>query len=262
MESQDLSKILIKDTPYYNRYYDYANILKRKNITTVGQILDASFLELTKHCQSKTLAELKGLIAMLRYKYSNEPLCYDILLDEEIDIKRISCYCYPYPSLPIKFEKQSNNNFNENNGYSDTSISEINLMEFFGCPKKVVGSYIYHFLEDFKDEETRKKENLPDNPKVIDFIKYLREKIIWRRYGVYGEALYLSLHSFLDTYVEAYENNKKTNYNESNMETIALLRKQLDDLMKTKENLDSQINELEQKIKILSDEQLKGSIKK
>ena len=89
MEKQDLSKLLIKDSEYYNPNSTYVNMLKRNNIETINQLLTDNFWNIYwKKCQGDTRLQLTGLISMLKYKYLGETLLLDEFLDKYIDLDR------------------------------------------------------------------------------------------------------------------------------------------------------------------------------
>ena len=55
MEKQDLSKLLIKESEYYNPHSTYLNMLKRNHIVTINQLLTDNFWNIYwKKCQGDT----------------------------------------------------------------------------------------------------------------------------------------------------------------------------------------------------------------
>ena len=86
MQKKDYENILIKKTGFYIADYPYASILKKYNITTVGQILDKELMTsvIGKVINLETQRELMGLIKLIEYKYLGKSLPNDNILSKKI----------------------------------------------------------------------------------------------------------------------------------------------------------------------------------
>ncbi len=253
MEKQDLSKILIKDSEYYNPNCSYVGMLKKNNITTIDQILDDSFLKLK--CKGDSWIQLNGLISMLKYKYLGEPLSNDVLLDKEIDLESLKMGFFGNNNLiPLldeelrkKHRQEQVEVFQKFEPMLPISLADIrvNFSRLLGCPYNVscaIVSKLYFTANNHRDR-------FPEKPKLIDFLKYILTTGKFER-----------VYPFINTYIEVYEKNQSLE--SSDMEAIKLLKEQLGYLIKTREELDFQITNLQQQIKILKNSENKGGIKR
>ena len=59
MEKIDLSKMLISDSEFYNKYSSSAKFFAKYNITTLEQLLDSELLENKKSLHKSTQTEIK-----------------------------------------------------------------------------------------------------------------------------------------------------------------------------------------------------------
>ena len=259
MEKQDLSKYLIKNSEYYNSSSAYAGMLKRHNIITVDQILDDSFLNL--RCKYRTSRELSALIAMLRYRYLDEPLCTDILLDKEIDLEFMKLFLRQCgTSVPLLDEEGRKKNIQEQRKNFAEYLNNINkdpeyysyfansvpladkmvcLIELLGCSVSMAldinrrfVSYVHIFGSRTQPPDFYQ---LPEKPKLIDLFKWILTKKDFEK-----------VHPYVNTYIEVYE--KKQNPQNNDSETMEYLRLQLSFLEEERIRLDAQIAFLTERI--------------
>lgn len=89
MEQIDLNQIKLEDTGIFRReYHSFCSAFSKNKITTVGQVLDDNLMsEIIQRCKTQTRKELKGFIALLKYKYLEIPLSNNDILEQ--------CYFYP-----------------------------------------------------------------------------------------------------------------------------------------------------------------------
>lgn len=241
MEKQDLSKYLIKDSEYYNSNSAYVGMLKRNNILTVDQILDDSFLNL--RCKCQTSRELSALIAMLRYRYLDAPLCTDILLDKEIDLEFIKLFpgwsgnCVPLldeeeRKKKVQMQREYFAQYGEQLAPSADML--IPLSGLLGCSHRMSTAIMEQFTR-FVRHLGPSSYKLPENPKLIDFFQWILTKDEFEK-----------VYPYINTYIEVYEKNQNLENNDS--ETMEFLRLQLSFLEEERTRLDTQIAFLTEQI--------------
>ena len=174
----NLNKLLLIDSEYYNPNCNYVNFLKKYNIKTIEQILDDNFNEISKYCNINTKTQLYGLISMLRYRFYNEPLYCEYLLDKEIDFNSMRHSLYLGLSIPLE----------ENLSFSP--------VKYLGCPNNISELIINELLN--KDIRFL----LRDDPKLINYLKLILEKEVYKQ-----------IYPVINTYIEIYENNKNKRLN-------------------------------------------------
>ena len=84
MERNELEKITLQDTGLYNSNYSFSNVLRKNNITTVGQLFDDKLMnELFINCHRATRIQLRGFVSLLKYKYLNIPMVNNYVLEDD-----------------------------------------------------------------------------------------------------------------------------------------------------------------------------------
>ena len=228
MEKQDLSKLLIKDSEYYDSNCAYNGVLKKKGITTIDQLLnDDVVASIMSQCQRNTRLQLLGFISMLKYKYANEPLCNEALLDKE-----------------IMFISDMSNALVLRNG---TQRINVDIMNLLGCPRGTSHIILGEFYRIKNNPQLCKVAFPNDNFKLIDFLKWIL---------TIDKTYFKKVHPFINTYIEAHE---KINVEDMNDELVNSLKFELQNLLQKKEKLDLQI---QNKKKTLSEIELNGGFKK
>ena len=237
MEEQDLNKILLKDSEYYDPKAIYVQALKRHNITTVQQLFDID-VNVSQH--RGTRKQLRAFILMLKHKYLGEPLLYDAFLDDTVKFYSVF--------FIVGTDKYL---------YADNC---------FGCNS----SHIIDVIEAFAKEHS-KNLGEPFEIKLIDFFRWIinnSKEIITRHQS-------RQIIEYAKTYVEEYEKQHQLTTEEyekqhqltaEEYETIQFLRGQLDTLVRIREDLDLQIKNIEEniarQIEALSSKETKGGIKR
>lgn len=226
MEKPNLSKILIKDSEYYDSNASYAQFLKRHNIVTVEELLNGTLEGNTFNgfkMNGVTFSGLSVFIKLLKHKYLEEPLLSDVYLDKSIDLENTVLFSGPGGVILIS----------ENGQYDKTNIRQ------FICGDS--GNYHFNRFIHKKNFMRLRHEhaNLPsEDVKLIDFFKWIVEENIY------------DLIPFAKTYIEVYEINKGL-VSEDAL-TINKLKEQLTSLIEQKASLDSQIIKMQQKIESMS----------
>ena len=99
MEQIDLNQIKLEDTGIFkNENHSFCSAFSKNKITTVGQVLDDNLMsEIIQRCKTQTRKELKGFIALLKYKYLEIPLSNNDILEQ--------CYFYPVDFASLGLNK-------------------------------------------------------------------------------------------------------------------------------------------------------------
>ena len=199
MNNDNLENLLIKDSEFYISKSSYLPTLKRNNIITVKDLLI--------------------FINMLEYKYLNIQLENLNILNKEIDLNWIKNSSMFTQTLPLIDEEKLTKD-----KLPDITISPT---ELFGCNQYISDEIMKEFVIVIK------KGKITDNPKVIDFIK-------WVKNVEYSNKID-KVHPYAKAYIEAYE---KTNEYKKN-----LLKEKLNNLLQKREKLDKEISTLQEEIK-------------
>lgn len=234
MEKENLKKNLnelqIKDFEFYTgARAPYYNLLKKHNITTIGQLLNDDLMKpLILRCGEETRNNLNILIAMAKYEYLNIPLPGEALLDKKliIDEKSFRLYVEVEDKLKKRFATEKFIPMFRNS-------AEILEKDFF------VETGIYD-----------------KNTKLIDYFKWLSitDNIF--------KPKTLIVSRIVSIYIESYEKNKNMNNINNDVDTIESLRSLLANIIDVRDNLNNQISELQEKINLLSQTENKGGIKR
>lgn len=84
MERNELEKITLQDTGLYNSNYSFSSVLRKNNITTVGQLFNDKLMnELFINCHRSTRIQLRGFVSLLKYKYLNIPMVNNYVLEAD-----------------------------------------------------------------------------------------------------------------------------------------------------------------------------------
>lgn len=235
MEKQDLSKVLIKDSEFYDSSAAYAAFLKRHNIITVEELLNGTFTRTTFNgfkMKGVTCSGLTTFIGLLKHKYFDTPLLADVYLDRSIDLERT-----------VLESEHGRVIFTPVNGQPD----ETNIRFMCG----VSGYFAFNRFIRKKNLQKfhREHNNLPiEDVSLIDFFKWIIE-----------ENRFNYLIPFAKAYIESYEKNIAL-VNED-AQTIGILKEQLTKLAEEKASIDAQIKDIQQKIDELSKKDSKGGMK-
>lgn len=217
MNNDNLENLLIKDSEFYISKSSYLPTLKRNNIITVKNLLNFDISKLRLRYDNKI--QLAIFINMLEYKYLNIQLENLNILNKEIDLNCIKNSSIFTRTLPLideeKFTKDK---------LPDSTISPT---ELFGCNQYISDEIMKEFVMNIK------KGKITDNPKVIDFIR-------WVRNVEYSNKID-KVHPYAKAYIESYE---KTNEYKKN-----LLKEKLNNLLQKRKKLDKEISTLQEEIK-------------
>lgn len=213
MNNDNLENLLIKDSEFYISKSSYLPTLKRNNIITVKDLLNFDISKLRLRYDNKI--QLAIFINMLEYKYLNIQLENLNILNKEIDLNWIKNSSMFTQTLPLIDEEKLTKD-----KLPDITISPT---ELFGCNQYISDEIVIVI----------KKGKITDNPKVIDFIK-------WVRNVEYSNKID-KVHPYAKAYIEAYE---KTNEYKKN-----LLKEKLNNLLQKREKLDKEISTLQEEIK-------------
>ena len=226
---EDLNKILITDSEFYNPESTYTDLFKKYNITTISQLLDDNFLEkYDKKCQANTRIQLRGLISMLKHKYFNTPLYFDDLLEEKIDIDKCN-----RDKICLKCKDTNKENL------------RISINYLLGCSSRIGAVIINDFCYIINKQLIQKNK---DNIQLIDFLKWIL---------TVDTPHCQRTHQYAQAYIDSYEQSKKIDSSNIDLETINNLNDQLKSLIEKKAKLDNKISKIKQQIALLS----KGSKK-
>lgn len=217
MNNDNLENLLIKDSEFYISKSSYLPTLKRNNIITVKNLLNFDISKLRLRYDNKI--QLAIFINMLEYKYLNIQLENLNILNKEIDLNCIKNSSMFTQTLPLIDEEKLTKD-----KLPDITISPT---ELFGCNQYISDEIMKEFVIVIK------KGKITDNPKVIDFIK-------WVRNVEYSNKID-KVHPYAKAYIEAYE---KTNEYKKN-----LLKEKLNNLLQKREKLDKEISTLQEEIK-------------
>jgi|GEM_PF-2123044 hypothetical protein len=217
MNNDNLENLLIKDSEFYISKSSYLPTLKRNNIITVKDLLNFDISKLRLRYDNKI--QLAIFINMLEYKYLNIQLENLNILNKEIDLNWIKNSSMFTQTLPLIDEEKLTKD-----KLPDITISPT---ELFGCNQYISDEIMKEFVIVIK------KGKITDNPKVIDFIK-------WVRNVEYSNKID-KVHPYAKAYIEAYE---KTNEYKKN-----LLKEKLNNLLQKREKLDKEISTLQEEIK-------------
>ena len=217
MNNDNLENLLIKDSEFYISKSSYLPTLKRNNIITVKDLLNFDISKLRLRYDNKI--QLAIFINMLEYKYLNIQLENLNILNKEIDLNWIKNSSMFTQTLPLIDEEKLTKD-----KLPDITISPT---ELFGCNQYISDEIMKEFVIVIK------KGKITDNPKVIDFIK-------WVRNVEYSNKID-KVHPYAKAYIEAYE---KTNEYKKN-----LLKEKLNNLLQKRKKLDKEISTLQEEIK-------------
>lgn len=217
MNNDNLENLLIKDSEFYISKSSYLPTLKRNNIITVKDLLNFDISKLRLRYDTKI--QLAIFINMLEYKYLNIQLENLNILNKEIDLNWIKNSSIFTRTLPLIDEEKFTKDKLPDNTISPT--------ELFGCNQYISDEIMKEFVMNIK------KGKITDNPKVIDFIR-------WVRNVEYSNKID-KVHPYAKTYIESYE---KTNEYKKN-----LLKEKLNNLLQKREKLDKEISTIQEEIK-------------
>lgn len=225
MEKLDLGQIELKNSGLYNSNYAFSQAFKKHNITLVSQVLDEDLMnEVMLHCQSNTRKSLMGFISLVKYKFFKIPIVHSVSLDK---------LC-------------SNHWLNElySMGFCTNDIERIN-----------------RYLEIYKSNIQIDINNLKKF-KLIEVLKGVLPFCSDRL----GLIIKINLENYEQNKIANQETKTETstevsrNINSQNSDVIKLLKAQVTNLISMRNNIDTQIENLQQKIEELTDS--KGGIKK
>lgn len=241
MEKTDLNQIKLEDTGIFEKYKNnFSSILKNNDITTVGQVLDDNLMhEIMKKCKTKTRIELRGFIALLKYKYLEIPLSNKDILEQR-----------PEKDMSPRY----NYNINEPEYFYPIDFSELGLHKSYKLALKY-------------EVRNLKKEKI-ENKQLIEFIK---EIINSEKYCGAPEFI-----EILRLHVESYDKSKQLTQPTINQETqtenkntpqlehdiLVILKDQLVKLVGVRDSLDAQIEDIQQKIDALTNSKTEGGVSK
>lgn len=226
MTMKYLNTVLFSNTEFYNKYAIYMQMLKKHNITTVGQLVDDNIMApIIVHAHHSTKIQLQVLISLLKYVYLNEPL--DIM--ETLNKKLYITSYQSYGVYQIYF-------------YLDEQhIDDFRLYNFVGVKHYDIDDLLFLLGTDFELKDLIVNSDF----KVIDLLEWIVNN--------YSEAV-TKYKATIDTYIKFYKNNKKMKLDVAD-ESIESLRNNITKLVKQKDDIDIQIvamqRQLDAKIKTL-----------
>ena len=198
----------------------------------------AKRIDVIKYANNNKIGlEEAGRIA--RYKYFDEPL-QTSSLDKELDLEWLkNMYGNEFHVPIINLELRKAHEL-EREKYAMMGIDfierpddTISVIGLFGCHKSKSKLIMKKFLHDIKTIPNI----LPERPRLIDFLKWI---LTVDHYGI------KPLHPYANAYIESYE---KQQFIEDE-EEIVNLRNQLEDLLKVRDQLSEQIEDLKRLINL------------
>ena len=253
MKTQDLSKILIKDTKYYWCTNNYNYTLKKFHIDTVEKILNKEIMEpvFASIYKMDAKMELNGLIRLLEYEYLGKPLNNEELLERRI-------VDFTYHDRGIVFyldnkEKAEGDRFTSDGLFKDIIIG-----------MSYPGNTISWTILD--DEELQKKIRVT-KPTVVELLKMVLRN---ERFacGIKSKGVKVTKH-IIEANIESYE-NKNTKSSKKTRKSIdvsigtpavSILQKDLTRLIKMSEELTAEIDVVGKQIKVLEKQEKKRSVR-
>ena len=256
MEKQDLSKILISETEFYNKNTSSAKFFEKYGITTVAQLLDSNVLEGKRHVQGTTIGQVQLLINVLKCKYLGEPLQLPSQVDEIIDYDYMKSQSY---TRAIYLEETEE----ERQKYLKKFCKTPYALEKYGNEKFKIAQLFSYINCTGQDYEYVVKAVLigvhhgliPKGTKLIDV---LRNYASYSTYAVNKKVI-----TFFDLYVKEYDKQKGIVEEVENApedgstisdETMNYLRIKLSILMNQRNQLDEEIANVKEELEQLEKE--------
>ena len=157
MEKIDLSKELIENSEYYDPRGSYVATLKKNNVKTINQLMDDEFVKtLKKKWRPTTIMPLRGLISMLKYKYQDEPLYYDVYLDKKLDIDKST-----RDRIYLKTDEKEDR--------------IIHVQRMLGCSQEIGEMVTKEFCDFINNKRTYAVNFSKEKVRLIDFISWITE---------------------------------------------------------------------------------------
>ena len=233
MEQIDLNQIKLEDTGIFEKTgITFYSTFKKYNITTVGQVLDDSLMyEIMQVCKMRTRMELKGFIALLKYKYLGIFLPNNEILEQNA--------------------RKSEND--------DTYYYPGDVYSFGLCKQ---------YTRELWNETAKLKKEQIENKQLVDFLKEIyNERKLWGN-NSYTEILRLHIESYekskqltQPTSIKEAQPEDKTPLQQE-YDILVILKDQLVKLVGVRDSLDAQIEDLQQKIDALTNSKTEGGVSK
>lgn len=253
---EDLSKILITDTEFYNKNTSSAKFFEKYGITTVAQLIDPNLFLGKKNVQRSTVSQVNLIINVLKHKYLGEPLLLPPTLDEIID------YDYMRGSsldaIYLQETEEERNKFRKSWGVEPNDIEN----EYYN--KKFKKSQLFSYVNCTGQEyayavrAVRMGINHGLIPKGTKLVDVLRNFATYSTYAVNKKVI-----PFFDLYVKEYDRQKGMVEEVENApedgstisdETMNYLRIKLSILMNQRNQLDEEIANVKEELEQLENE--------
>ena len=222
MEYRDTNDIKLKDTYFYNPHASYVNLLRRHGIDSVCKLLDNEGI--VNMAIGNSREQLKILISLYKYEYMGQPLGKDRFLN-----RRVTNICNEPCGFNIHVESERRRIY--------TYDVEDYLEKLLGTPK---GS-LYKITERLKEDKALTDVIKNKTFKVVDLLRWI---LIYK--DLYNNKSGLAIRNIIMAYIESLDIHVKNVV--INMNTIDILRSQIVDLVKARDNLDVKILELSREI--------------
>ncbi len=216
MKKSNLNEILINNSEFYNIEASYVGFLKKNNIKTISDLLDKNTeIIIEEKSYNDTRRKLRVLISLLRYKYFNEPLEIESLLDKKLDV-------FNSEKAFLKFI--------DGGGFS--------IYYFFGFNERISDDIFKSF----------RKYAIVNKPKakLIDFFIWVIDSHKKDKTNKISKILV----TYSNTLLEAYDKNKALG--KDGLETLYLLKDEIISLYQKRDNLNQRIKNMEIRIEYLS----------
>ena len=275
MEKKIFNEISLEGSGLYSTYPkppSFKLAFDRYNITNIGQILDDDLMnEIMQHCKKTTIRSLRNFIEVVKYKYLGIPLSTNDVLDKKYkDLpfdELANCFYSFNLAKPVRYNKRMDWEYLIKD-FIDKKEEEINNdKQKLELIARETSPNEYLKLEILIHNKVREFENL----KIIDIIKEIVKRADHATYKWHSttiETFKLQIKSYeqskkLEQQInqEGTQNNDKLSSQEEHV-TLVILRDQLFKLINMRDNLNTQIEDLQQKINELSKTNTEGGANK
>ena len=203
-----MNEIIFRDTDIYQTQAEYVKVLKSNNIITIADLLDVNKMnKILTRCGDDVRGELQSLIPLLKFKYFGTIMPNVSLIDKYLTNDMHQLKIEFNPGVYLLFESSS-----------------------FLAIKK---SSAYAIENRFIREELSKSGRV----KLIDYLNWIIKTS--------ETGYYPSVAAIAKLYIDAYnKQNNITNEEELGDDEIIELKKQLKEIIKTRDTLNKQIESL------------------
>ena len=222
MEYRDTNDIKLKDTYFYNPHASYVNLLRKHGIDSVCKLLDNEGI--VNMTIGNSREQLKILISLYKYEYMGQPLGKDRILN-----RRVTNICNEPCGFNIHVEGERRRIY--------TYDVEEYLENLLVTPK---GS-LYKITERLKEDKALTVVIKNKTFKVVDLLRWI---LVYK--DLYNNKSGRAIKNIIMAYIESLDNHIKDIV--INHDTIDILKGQITELIKARDNIDIKILELTREI--------------